>query len=505
MVSLSGLVDYFVPSRKAARVAQREAMFAHGFAKRLQAQYEAAQTTDENENHWANARGLAADAAADPGVRKTIRDRARYEDANNSLCRGIVDTYVDSIYGTGPTLAVESGITSYDDAVEYRFHEWCDERDIYEKGRLAYRDDAVAGEGIQLKVSLDDDDPREGPRFDLALFECDRVSDPTEDQSNPYQRDGIRLSRTLDPIAFYILDQHPADVAGFTDEGQWYDANRVIHFARRHRPEQIRGISALTSSLYVFAAFRRFFFATVAAAETAASIAAVIKTNSQEIIQGAIESSPGGVSPVSNVFPFDSIEIAKRHLMTLPAGWDVGQMVAQHPNSTIEMFHRIAVMEVGRGFGMPYNVAAADSSDHNYASGRLDHQFWERVATREQARLTRHWKYGICRDWYREAVRLPGYLPSVGREVPFESLKAEFLWDQLGHADPLKEMQAIELGLANDVLSLKEVYARRRGDWRRGLAQRKVERELIAQMAPAPTEQPAAGSTNDRQSQEAAA
>jgi len=50
----------------------------------IRAKFDSAQTTPENRRHWANADGLAADAAANPEVRRTLRNRSRYEVANNS-------------------------------------------------------------------------------------------------------------------------------------------------------------------------------------------------------------------------------------------------------------------------------------------------------------------------------------------------------------------------------------------------------------------------------------
>ena len=50
----------------------------------IRARYDAAATTDANRKHWANADGLSADAAASPEVRRILRNRARYEAANNS-------------------------------------------------------------------------------------------------------------------------------------------------------------------------------------------------------------------------------------------------------------------------------------------------------------------------------------------------------------------------------------------------------------------------------------
>jgi len=49
----------------------------------IRGRYDAAVTNTENARHWASADGLSADAAASPSVRRTLRNRARYEVANN--------------------------------------------------------------------------------------------------------------------------------------------------------------------------------------------------------------------------------------------------------------------------------------------------------------------------------------------------------------------------------------------------------------------------------------
>ena len=51
---------------------------------RLRGKYDAAQTSDDNRRHWAMADNLSADSAASPDVRRTLRNRSRYELANNS-------------------------------------------------------------------------------------------------------------------------------------------------------------------------------------------------------------------------------------------------------------------------------------------------------------------------------------------------------------------------------------------------------------------------------------
>jgi len=50
----------------------------------VRARYDAAVTTNENRRHWRGADGLSANAANSPDIRRILRNRARYEIANNS-------------------------------------------------------------------------------------------------------------------------------------------------------------------------------------------------------------------------------------------------------------------------------------------------------------------------------------------------------------------------------------------------------------------------------------
>ena len=60
--------------------------------KAIQARYDAAQTTRENQRHWLLADTLSPNAATNADVRGTLRMRSRYEIANNSYAKGMIDT-----------------------------------------------------------------------------------------------------------------------------------------------------------------------------------------------------------------------------------------------------------------------------------------------------------------------------------------------------------------------------------------------------------------------------
>ena len=91
---------------------------------RLRARYDAAQTTVENARHWAMADGLSADAAMTPDVRRTLRNRARYEVANNSYAKGMVLTVAGDCVGTGPRLQLLTEDNETNRIVEQAFAEW---------------------------------------------------------------------------------------------------------------------------------------------------------------------------------------------------------------------------------------------------------------------------------------------------------------------------------------------------------------------------------------------
>ena len=84
----------------------------------VRARFDAAQTTRDNWRHWSAADHLSADMEAAPEVRRTLRMRSRYEVANNSYARGLVQMLANDTIGTGPRLQMLSADETFNDAVE---------------------------------------------------------------------------------------------------------------------------------------------------------------------------------------------------------------------------------------------------------------------------------------------------------------------------------------------------------------------------------------------------
>ena len=129
---------------------------------------------------------------------------------------------------------------------------------------------------------------------------------------------------------------------------------------------------------------------------------------------------------------------------------------------------------------MPYNVAAANSSGYNYASGRLDHQTYFKAIRVEQSHLECAVLDRILAAWFDEAVLLSDFLPAgLG---PIADWPHQWFWDGNEHVDPAKEATAQATRLANHTTTLADEYARRGQDWETQLRQRAKELALMNEL-----------------------
>jgi lambda family phage portal protein len=414
----------------------------------IRARYDAAQTVSENSRHWANADHLSAREANSPEVRRTLRSRARYEcSENNSYAWGIVQTLANDTIGTGPRLQLKGQDIANNRAVEEAFGEWASAVGLAEKLRLMRQARAVDGESFALLTT--NPNLSTAVQLDILVLEADQVATPSIDPLDPTAIDGIETDNAGYPRVYHVLDGHPGDATGWN----WFDDYRrvparfVLHWFRKVRAGQYRGIPDVTPALPLFAQLRRFTLAVLAAAETAADFAAVLYS----------ELAPDGEDADDD--PFESFDIEPRTMTTLPRGWKMGQFRAEQPATTYEMFKREILNEIARCLNMPYNVAAGNSSAYNYASGRLDWQTYFKSLEVDQHHLRMVALDRIFAAWLAEAKLtsrlIPGDYPPSLSDWPHD-----WIWPGIEHVDPQKEANAQAIRLANGMTSFDEECAR---------------------------------------------
>ena len=449
----------------------------------LATKYDAAQITRENRRHWSLADGYSADSSMSPDIRRTLRNNSRYETSNNSYAKGMVLTIAFDTIGTGPRPQLLTDDAAFNRSVERAFASWSAEVRLAEKLRCMRMTKAIDGESFAILVT----NPRlAGPvKLDLSLIEAERITSPLTEWDWHKMVDGIEVDEFDNPLLYHVLKYHPGDAYGTIDEFERVPAADMIHWYRCDRPEQHRGLPELTPALPLFAQLRRYTLAVLASAETAADFAAVIYT----------DSPAGGEATAAT--PFDVVSLEKRMATTLPDGWKLGQLKAEQPTTNYPEFKREILGEIGRVLQVPINIVTGDSSQHNYASGRLDHQSYHRAIRVEQDHCAASVLSRIFTNWYREySLAAPGAKKTSLATRSDENLQdwyieaakmpvcpqVKWFWDGFEHVDPSKEATAQEKRLANRTTTLAAEYARLGKDWEEELRQLARERTLMKEL-----------------------
>lgn len=412
----------------------------------LRSQYDAAQTTTENAKHWRWADGLSAAASNSLSVRRTLRERARYECLqSNSFGKGIVSTIANDFISTGPTLQVHIDDRPLARKIELAWTAWTKQARLNKKLRTARLAKCVDGETFMMAIT----NPRlRGPvKLDIRLIEADQVSSPTwVDGGRPNAVDGIKFDEYGNPIEYELLKTHPGDWS--TSVTRIYDTDKVspdymIHLFNMDRPGQARGIPEVTPALPLFAQLRRFTLATILAAETAADFAAIIKS----------QANANTSQEIDILDPFESVPIDRGMMAVLPYGYDINQLKAEHPTTTYEMFRNAILQEIARCVHMPSNKARGDSSGYNYSSSRMDHQIYYHAIEVERSDWEIECLDRIFEWWLDEALMT---MPEF-QIMPVTDVTHTWNWKPAVSINPKQDAEAV-IALRDAGLLTEEEY-----------------------------------------------
>ena len=448
--------------------------------------YDAAQTGTENHNHWANADSLSARAANNPSVRWYLRNRSRYERANNGNAKGIIRGRTNDTIGTGPRLQIELPEQTTDKdfgvtlttgtpqnkpadlarTVEKLWCSWAESIRLNQKLRVMTDAEDTDGETFGLLAT---NSRAEVVQLDLRVIEADRVTTPDLMVETATYVDGIELDTNGNPIVYDVLRQHPGDT--FL-QGEWsaYDrfpAGQVIHLFEQDRPEQLRGVPILTAGLPLYSILRRYTLATLMSAELSAMIAGIIEDASGASL-GSDETAP-------EIEAMDEVPFARNALLTMPSGKTAKKFDSNTPSGDYGEFKKEVLTEAGRSAGEMQNTATGSSAPYNYSSGRLDHLPRQRGIEIRRERYECEVLDRIFRAWLVEAQAIPGYLPAGLPDVA--TWEWRWHWDGFPSIDPKKDAEAEEIQKRTGLLTDSAALAARGIDWREHY------RQLAAEMA----------------------
>jgi len=447
-----------------------------GTRKSAKASFDSSQSGPQMAKRFAFANDVSPNTDNNSSTRKTIRNRARYESQNSTYARGISLTVANDTIGTGPRLQFLSKDRKLNEKVEAAFRKWATAIRLAEKLRTIRMARMIDGEVI---VELVTNPGIAGPvQLDIALYEADFLVSRYKDHNTPTHYDGIDYDKYGNPEQYWLLEEHPGDTGlfgNFDPQPKAYAANSIIHYFRVDRPGQRRGVSEMQSSLELFNMLRTYTKATLDAAETAANHAGLLFTD-----------TPADQEP-DDVNAFFEIDLTRNMMKSLPYGWKFNQLKAEQPTTTYPAFKAEIITEIARCLNVPFNVAALNSSDYNFASGRLDHQTYFKTLEIEQNVIESAILDRLYDLWLLEASL------SLGLRVS-EDIPHNWYWDGRLHVDPLKEANAQAKRLEFGTTTLMQEYATSGQDWEIALEQRALElqkmKDLGLNFAGSPEEEP---------------
>lgn len=414
--------------------------------------YDAAKTTKENYKHWSHADALAPVSQLTPAVRKTLRDRCRYEVLNNCYLAGMVRTLVTDTVGTGARLQMTTPDENLNSAVNDLWASWSTLVDWPLKTRIMAGVRYVAGECFGVKRESKRLDQLGHPvTLDVRLIEPDQVTDGVAGQLfNPTGDDGIVCDSEGEVVAYKILRTHPGDNRNFmaSFDPDKVDARNVVHWFCPERPGQLRGVTPLASCLPIAAQLRRFTAAVLSAAEFAASVAGVLESDLPADSERAVTAEEY----------FDTVEIVRGMLLTLPSGTKASPFKSEQPTTNYEMFVKAKLRELGRPVSMPFGKVAGDHSSYNYSSGRMDDApYWTERDIERQALEAKVFD-PILFTWLDLAkLAIPALVQYEGQ---WWKLRHKWHYPARPVFDPVKDASGDELNLTNGTDTLAAIAAR---------------------------------------------
>jgi capsid protein len=422
-----------------AQIAELQARYAH-----LRATYDAARNTAEFANYWANADRYDADSAHSREVRHTLISRSRYEIGNNGYSDGIAQTYSTDLIGNAPALRMQTGSPGLNQLVELEWHRWC--KAIQFRRKLWTMAHAKHTDGEAIAIIRRNPRVRHAVQLDLQLVEAEQCQ--TADTLLMDGRiDGIRFDEFGNPTVYEILRHHPGSrTAAWEAESEFVPATQVLHWFKMRRPGQHRGVPETSSTLNLGAGARRWREANLTAAERAALLTLMMKT----------QMTP---EEADQVAPFSTMDIEKGLMSFLPAGWEMQQADGKFPTATYESFHKSLLNEQARPKNMPYNKAACDSSSYNYASGRLDHQTYYAALDVEREDCNDLVLDPLFELWFNEAIYQFGWFG--GNFLVVGPAAREHSWDWPKHrvADVLQEAEANRTKLESGQIFIQRLFS----------------------------------------------
>jgi len=451
--------------------------------------YEGAAQTPMNRD-WITAHysGDAAIMAAWDNLVPRARDLARNEPWAAQALRRIVENTVGA-EGIVSESAIEVGEELDEESnteIDTWFRRWaeneCDffgEMDFAEMQSVALSDTAEAGEVFLIRV--DDPRPRRIVPICFQVLETEQL-DHTHDgvrlADGGYLKRGIEYDRLGRKIAFHFWAHHPYENIFISADRMRIPAERVIHYYRKLRPSQTRGVTWFATILQALRDMSQYVGDEMTAARIASWFTVAIKRaqgagTGLGMLDDGDEADAAG-NPLEKLGPGTIADIG--------AGDDVSTIDPGRPNAAAGPWIKLILQSLANGIGLTYLGLTGDTAEASFSSARSAQNKDKVFYRTEQGRFGRRVVLPIRQAVVRQLVavgRVRSVSPQQMRNDPYRWLATHLTppgWEEIQIVDETNAaISRIQAGLS----TLQEECAGHQRNYRRVLKQRALEMGLV--------------------------
>ena len=335
----------------------------------------------------------------------------------------------------------------------------------------------------------------------VRLLEADRICNPdsggtsesTETESGGRIIDGVEIDKEGAVVRYHIASRSP--IAGNdSSELTWTAIEafgkdtgypNILHVMTHERPEQRRGIPFVSAEIELIKQFTRYMNAELAGKVVSAMLTLFI-TSKEDDGKAGMEDAVNEEDKVTD--DELKLELAPGAIYDLPPGKDVTTVDPKRSDTQFEAFVNTCIMVIASSMGIPKEVLVK-KYESNYTAARaalLD--FWRTVRV-YRTRFNNTFNQPIYEQFLSEAVATgridaPGFFDDPAVRMAW----CGCLWmgSSMGHVDPLKEVNAAEKRIANNITTQEQEASEYNGnDWNANLRQRKKEIAAMQEAAQA--------------------
>ncbi len=436
-----------------------------------------------------------------------LRQRARDLYEGGGLARSGPETLTTSVVGWGiqPKPKVDGdflGMTddAREEAEQAILREWklwaentmCDaerQQNFYGLQQLAFLSMLMSGDVFALFGMKEN--KRTPYQTTVRLLEADRICNPDssgdseskESDSGGRIIDGVEIDKEGAVIRYYIASRSP--IAGNDNSELTWTAidaygkdtgyPNILHIMTWERPEQRRGIPFVSAEIELIKQFTRYMNAERAGKVVSAMLTLFI-TYKEDDGKAGMEDAVNEDEKVTD--DELKLELAPGAIYDLPPGKDVTTVDPKRSDTQFESFVNTCITVIASSMGIPKEVLIK-KYESNYTAARaalLD--FWRTVRV-YRTRFNTAFNQPIYEQWLSEAVAAgridaPGFFDDPAVRLAW--CGCSWMGASMGHVDPLKEVNAAEVRIRNNITTEEQEAMEYNGNDRSAIVrQRKKE------------------------------